>query len=60
MEPQVAAPLACPGLTTYSALRTLGDVTGPVLLIRAGGLGLTCIQLMQALGMRAPIVADID
>ncbi len=60
LEPHVAAPLACSGLTTYSALRKLGEVTGPVLLIGAGGLGLTCIQLMQALGMPAPVVADID
>lgn len=60
MDPQFAAPLACSGLTTYSALRKLGNVTGPVLVIGAGGLGLTCLQLMQALGMEAPVVADID
>lgn len=62
LSPEQAAPLACSGLTTFSGLKKLGDgpKTQPALLIGAGGLGLMCIQLMQALGMLAPVVADID
>lgn len=62
LAPEVAAPLACSGLTTWSALRKLGDLPRqrPALLIGAGGLGLMCIGLMQALDMQPPVVADID
>lgn len=62
LDPDQAAPLACSGLTTYSALKKLGDLPHqqPILLIGAGGLGLTCLQLARTLGMKAPVVADID
>ncbi|KAA2315105.1 alcohol dehydrogenase [Pseudooceanicola sediminis] len=62
LDPARAAPLACSGLTTFSALKKLGDsyFDQPPLLIGAGGLGLMCIRLLAALGAKAPVVADID
>jgi propanol-preferring alcohol dehydrogenase len=62
MDPQQAAPLACSGLTTYAALRKLGDIPKehPILIIGAGGLGLNCVELMKAQGMVGPVVVDID
>lgn len=62
IPPEIAAPLACSGLTTFSALRKISDSTqtqSPVL-IGAGGLGLMCIQLTKALDLRPPVVVDID
>lgn len=62
LDPAQAAPLACSGLTTFASLKKLGDspYRQPALLIGAGGLGLMCVQLMQTLGMKAPVVADIS
>lgn len=57
-----AAPLACAGVTTYSALRKFGDgiAREPVLIIGAGGLGLMAIEVLKALDGRGAIVVDID
>ncbi|MDX3741023.1 alcohol dehydrogenase [Pseudomonas sp.] len=57
-----AAPLACAGVTTYSAIKKLGDRIHrePVLIIGAGGLGLMAIEVLKALGAKGAIVADID
>ncbi len=57
-----AAPLACAGVTTYSAIKKLGDVIRhePTLIIGAGGLGLMAIEVLKALGGRGAIVVDID
>lgn len=63
LDPQTAAPYACSGLTTWSALAKIGPATlgnEPVLLIGAGGLGLMCLSLMRAMGAKGAIVADID
>jgi len=62
LVPSQAAPLACSGLTTFAALKKLGDLPNkqPLLIIGAGGLGLTCMQLLKARGMMAPAVVDID
>ncbi|WP_010141133.1 alcohol dehydrogenase [Oceanicola sp. S124] len=62
MDPARAAPLACSGLTTFSALKKLEGsyFEQAPLLIGAGGLGLMCIRLLAALGAQAPVVADID
>jgi len=62
LDPAQAAPLACAGVTTYSALKKFGDriQTDPVVIIGAGGLGLMAIEVLKALGGRGAIVVDLD
>lgn len=62
ITPVAAAPLACSGLTTYSALCKVIDVARrePILLIGAGGLGLMCLSLLSALGGKGAVVVDLD
>ncbi len=57
-----AAPLACAGVTTFSALRKFGQriVDDPLVIIGAGGLGLMAIRVLAALGGRGAVVVDID
>ena len=62
LSPRDAAPLACSGVTAYSALKkvqaTLKDE--PVVLIGAGGVGLMGVALARKLGAKDVIVVDID
>ena len=62
LDPVTAAPYACSGLTTYSALRKVADVMAeePILVIGAGGLGLMCLALLKALDGVGAVVVDID
>lgn len=62
LSPEEAAPLACSGVTTFSALKKVEATlkTEPTLIIGAGGLGLMCLSLMKAMGAMGAIVADID
>lgn len=62
MKPEQAAPLACSGLTTYGALKKLGDLIKrePVVVIGAGGLGLMCIAILKLMKGKGAIVVDID
>lgn len=62
MTPEQAAPLACSGLTTFSALKKVEDTikAAPVVIIGAGGLGLMAIGLVKAMGGLDPVVVDID
>lgn len=62
LDPAQAAPLACAGVTTYSALKKLGQriQTDPVVIIGAGGLGLMAIEVLKALGGKGAIVVDLD
>jgi len=62
LSPEEAAPLACSGVTTFSALKKVEATlkTEPTLIIGAGGLGLMCLSLMKAMGAKGAIVADID
>jgi propanol-preferring alcohol dehydrogenase len=63
LPPEIAAPFACSGLTTYSALRKLDPRVlreEPILVIGAGGLGLMCLAVMKALSAKGAIVVDID
>jgi D-arabinose 1-dehydrogenase-like Zn-dependent alcohol dehydrogenase len=57
-----AAPLACSGVTTYSALKKVGATlkTDPTVIIGAGGLGLMCLALHRAMGGHSAIVVDND
>ncbi len=57
-----AAPLACAGVTTYSALKKFGARIheAPVVVIGAGGLGLMAIEVLKALGGQGAVVVDID
>lgn len=57
-----AATLACSGLTAYSAARkALPDTpTVPVVVIGAGGVGLTAIATLAALGHRAICAVDLQ
>jgi propanol-preferring alcohol dehydrogenase len=62
LDPLLAAPYACAGLTTYSALKKIGDLIHqePIVLIGAGGLGLMALHLLRAMGGKAAIVVDIQ
>ncbi len=59
---KTVAPLACAGLTAFSALKKVGPALAeaPILIIGAGGLGLMALSLHKALGGKAAAVADID
>jgi len=62
IPPERAAPLACSGVTTYSALKKVGPTltTNPVVIIGAGGLGLMGLALHKAMGGHSAVVVDID
>ncbi|MDR2990702.1 MAG: alcohol dehydrogenase [Burkholderiaceae bacterium] len=62
LDPVQAAPLACAGVTTYSAIRKFGERIheGPVVVIGAGGLGLMAIEVLKALGGQGVIAVDVD
>jgi propanol-preferring alcohol dehydrogenase len=62
LDPAQAAPLACAGVTTYSAIKKFGERIHetPVVVIGAGGLGLMAIEVLKALGAKGAIVVDVD
>ena len=62
LDPAEAAPLACSGVTTYSALKKFGDKikNEPVVIIGAGGLGHMALAMLQALGGRGAVFVDLD
>ena len=62
LDPVVIAPYACSGVTTYSALKKLGDLIKeePIMVIGAGGLGLMCLSILKAMGGKGAIVVDIN
>lgn len=63
LDPAQIAPYACSGLTTYSALKKIGEhiyQKHPIVIMGAGGLGLMCISLLAALDGVGAIVVDID
>ncbi|HEY8707461.1 MAG TPA: alcohol dehydrogenase [Burkholderiaceae bacterium] len=57
-----AAPLACAGVTTFSAIAKFGKRIheGPVVVIGAGGLGLMALAVLKGLGGKGAVVVDID
>ncbi len=62
LDPAEAAPLACSGVTTYSALRKFGSVIEeePVVIMGAGGLGHMALAVLRAMGGKGAIMVDID
>ena len=61
IDPAFASTLACAGTTVYSAIRKLHpiDPDKPVLLIGAGGVGMTAIHMLRAMGHSHVIVVDV-
>jgi alcohol dehydrogenase/propanol-preferring alcohol dehydrogenase len=57
-----ACTYACAGLTAFSALKKAGPLAAsePLLIIGAGGVGLSGIRLARKLYDTAPIVAEVD
>jgi D-arabinose 1-dehydrogenase-like Zn-dependent alcohol dehydrogenase len=61
LDPVTAAPYACSGVTTYSALKKVEkDFATPIVVFGAGGLGLMALSLLKAMGGKGAIVVDID
>jgi propanol-preferring alcohol dehydrogenase len=61
LDPVTAAPYACSGVTTYSALKKLDFAfDSPIVIFGAGGLGLMALSLLQAMGGMGAIMVDID
>jgi len=62
LKPEQAAPLACSGLTAYSALKKFGSTlkTEPVVIVGAGGVGLMALAILKAMKGKGAIVVDID
>lgn len=62
LDPAAMAPYACSGLTTFSAIRKLGDVvqSKPIVIIGAGALGLMALRNLRAIGAKGAISLDID
>lgn len=62
LDPAAAAPLACSGITTYSALKKLGSKIKdePVVVMGAGGLGHMALAVLRAMQGKGAIVVDID
>jgi len=62
LDPALAATYACSGITVFSAVKKVMPLPPeePLVLVGAGGLGLSALALLRALGHRATIVVDIS
>ncbi len=62
LDPAQTAPLACSGVTTYSAIKKFGPAIKDeaVVIMGAGGLGHMAIAMLKAMDAKGAIVVDID
>jgi D-arabinose 1-dehydrogenase-like Zn-dependent alcohol dehydrogenase len=62
LDPARAAPLACAGITSYAAIRKLMplDPEEWVAVVGCGGVGLSAVALLRALGHDRVVACDID
>jgi D-arabinose 1-dehydrogenase-like Zn-dependent alcohol dehydrogenase len=63
LDDALAATYACSGLTAYGALKKAAEAVrhgGDLLIIGAGGVGLSGVRMAEAVTGRKPIVADVD
>jgi alcohol dehydrogenase, propanol-preferring len=61
LNPTDAAPLACSGVTAFSALKKIPTLTDEaVVIIGAGGVGLMGVTLARKMGAKDVIIVDID
>jgi alcohol dehydrogenase/propanol-preferring alcohol dehydrogenase len=62
LDPAVAATYACSGLTVYSAIQKLMPMPAdkPIVVIGAGGLGLSAVEMLKALGHRNIVSVDVS
>ncbi|MCC7348285.1 MAG: alcohol dehydrogenase catalytic domain-containing protein [Variibacter sp.] len=63
LSPAQAAPLACSGITAFSALKKVDPAAfkeEPIVIIGAGGVGLMGLALAQKMGARGVVMVDID
>ena len=62
LDDAFAATLACSGVTSYAAVRKLPAVTDEdwIAVIGCGGVGMTAISILRALGISKIIACDVD
>ncbi|MGI9027148.1 MAG: alcohol dehydrogenase [Burkholderiaceae bacterium] len=62
LSEEQACTFACSGLTAFGALKKVSAIGAnePLLIIGAGGVGLSGIRMAKALGFAPPIVAEVD
>ncbi|MHB1303519.1 MAG: alcohol dehydrogenase [Acidiphilium sp.] len=60
LDPALAATYACSGITVFAAIRKVMPLPAdvPIVLIGAGGLGLSAIAVLKALGHKAIVSVD--
>ncbi|HWM81688.1 MAG TPA: alcohol dehydrogenase [Pseudolabrys sp.] len=62
LSPAQAAPLACSGVTAFSALKKVEAILlrQPIVIMGAGGVGLMALLLVKAMGGKGVVMVDID